>query len=512
MGKNQLKSFLFTLFLILSVRAGAAPSQEEVERWPLIKKASLEQKKGHWRTAIKLYKQAYEEDIARQTAVESAFECYAALDRAQDGISFLKKAATDYPFDLAIRLFLSDKLHEIGKDNEAVESLDYAERLPDPGFRALLKKGMIYKKRGDHASAINQLTQHIEKAKPTSHEPYLLRAQSYQALNQLEAAGRDIKKAHELRPFDRSVLVTYAEVLRGQARFSEAEGFAKKCTEVEPNASYCWELWGDASLAQKKDKAASDYWQNALKISPENHALRTKLGQLLVSSGYEDQADPHFARVLRTQPEHLPALKMWVPSLMRRQKYDVAAEALEHFNRKNPKDLWSSLEYAKLMSFIGSGERAAEIMKKSSSATNHDHAKAMHAFYLFKIGRHSRAVDQLQDIKDSGYAPFYNAGVVHFWAQKYEKAVEAWRQVSPEDPNWIRAELASVLAMERMGQVREAFEKLNALPSSAQAQADILRIKNYLGPLVERSPADAASGPKPLPTELSGLVKWEMPK
>lgn len=493
--------------------AAAEPSPEDQEKFPVLKEAFREQSKGNCRTAIKLYTHAYKNNTARSSVVPSIYSCYFDLGQKDDGLNFIKKAAKENPFDQDIRLFLADKLHEMGHDESALKELAYVEKLQAQDFRASLKRGMILKKQGRHDVAVISFNHYIDKAKPTTHQPYLHRAESLQSLGQNEAALKDIKKAYDIKPFDENVLATHTTILRDLKKFSEAEPFAKQCSEVSPKSVNCWDLRGDMAIAVGKRKDAVDYYGSAVRLAQDNFTIRTKLAEAYMANDQYKESDAEFNRVFKVKPDHLPAMQSWLPSLMKRQNYNLASTALRDFNEAAPKVLWGALEYANLMNFVGSTDIAVQVMRNSVRATRHDLARFYSGYYEFKFEKHSRSIDVLEDIKDAKLGAAFHIGLVHFGNQKFEKALRVWDKIKSEDPFYARAQLNSVLAMERMGKVTEAADRLAGFQAPDTVRGYVTKLQSYLEALKSRTPADAKDQEgNGLPEDVQSLLQWELPK
>ncbi len=508
--------FLLAIILFSLTFSGTAsfadPSQEELEKWPVLKEAATEQSKGNFKSALKLYRHAYDNNIARTAVVPSIMNCYSKLEQNSDAMNFIISAAKENPFDREIRILLADKYHDIKDDEKALLELEYAEKLSNKDFRPALKRAFIYKNQEKHDVAIKNFTAYIDGTKPPIFEAYLSRAQCHQATGRSDLAEKDAKKAYEAKPFHLETLITYVYILQSLKKFHDAETFARQCTEVDVKSLLCWNLRGDLTFAAKKYPAAIENYLAASRLAPEDFELRAKLADTYLLTNQLVEADAQFARVLKLRPDHVGALQAWVPSLLKRQDFTTSAEVLRVFHSKTPKDLWAAVEYAKLMSFVGSNDIAANTLKATVQATKSDMARMHYAYYLYKAEKYSNAIDQLEDIKDQTMPIDFNAGVVYYKMKKWEKAVKAFDQVKSESPYWVKAQVNAAWCLENLGKVGTAIDRLGAVSVPADMKKNVGNYLAYLNEIKGRTPAasEDKSDAKP-EVNFQSYLEWELP-
>ncbi len=500
---------LVSMLLILSVFSPsgfADPSQEDLQKWPVLKEAVSEQSKGNFKAALKLYKHAYDNNIARTVAAPAIMNCLVKLGQNDEAMTFLVTAAKENPFDRELRILLSDKYHEANQIEKALLELDYAEKLSGKDLKPALKRAHIYKNQGQHDLAIKNFTTYIEGTKPPGFDAYLNRAQSQLTLGHPELAEKDIKKAYEAKQFHAETLTTYVYILQALKKFKEAEPFARQCTEVDVRNFLCWNLRGDVTLAAKNYPAALENYSVASRISPDDFELHVKLANTYGLTNQFTEADTHFARALKLKPDHVATVQSWVPALLKRQDYTTSADVLRTFHTKNPKNLWAATEYAKLMSFVGSNDIAAETMKTNVRANKSDLARMYYAYYLFKKGDYSDAMDELDDIKDAAMPVAFNSGVVYWTMKKWDKAVLAFDQVKSEAPYWAKAQVNAALGLESQGKVGTAIDRLGAVTVPPDMKKNVASYLTYLTEIKNRTPAGTAAK-----TDFQSYLEWVLP-
>lgn len=499
---------VLTIMAISSQMVSSDPGQEDLEKWPLLREAALEQKKGNFRNALKLYRHAYDNNMARAAIVPNIVNCHTKLEQKPEAMAFLVVAVKENPFDRELRILLSDKYVEFGENEKALQELDYADKLSQKDFRPSLKRAHIYKALTQYEPAIRNYTAYIENTKPPGFEPYLRRSQSLAALGRMDLAEKDIKRAHEAKPFEVETLVTYIGILQTMKKFNEAEPFARQCTEVDPKSMKCWDLRGDVNFAAGKHGPAVDHFAAASKLAPENYELSAKLARTLVLLNRLPEADIQFARVLKLKPDHSEALRGWVPTLLKRQDYAGAAEVLKTFHSQTPRDLWAAAEYGKLMSFVGSHDVALATMKNHIRAVKSDAARMYMAQFYYTAGEYGRALGELENLTDPTLATDFNMGLVFFKLKKWEKGIQKFEQVKSEAPYYNKARFNSALGLELAGNIPAAIERANSITAPPEVKKKVTTYIQYLNESQNRAPADASARPV---NDFESYLDWEQP-
>ena len=76
----------------------------------------------------------------------------------------------------------------------------------------------------------------------------------------------------------------------GHERFEEAESIFAGLATVRPQDYYPWHVLGLIAQRKKNHAQAVQYFQHALKISPENAETRVAMAEALLSSGQTNAA------------------------------------------------------------------------------------------------------------------------------------------------------------------------------------------------------------------------------
>jgi tetratricopeptide (TPR) repeat protein len=274
------------------------------------------------------------------------------LDRPEDGIGFLKRAAELVPQDAPIKLRLAEALLTLDRADEAGAAFAEVERLDPENPRALLGRGILLLRRGEPATAVpllrkaaadptarkaahaalsEALTRVGDEKKAEEHrqlaaaapkdagwpDPRIIRLQKYQVnlnglLNRANAAmaagqGADaLALAREVlrdRPDSAQAHLAAGRALAGMRRVDEAEAELRKATECEPGLVQTHFALGGFLLERRRDPAAAEAsFRKVLELHPGDVMAHFYLAQCRLQQGDKDGAVEHLKDAVRYRP------------------------------------------------------------------------------------------------------------------------------------------------------------------------------------------------------------------
>ena len=89
------------------------------------------------------------------------------------------------------------------------------------------------------------------------------------------------------------------------------ERTARDCTRRHPGASLGWQMLGVAFLARGRGEEALPHLLHAVRLAPDDPAIRDNLGLTLLRLGRPAAAEPHFEQATRHDPQRMSAWVNW---------------------------------------------------------------------------------------------------------------------------------------------------------------------------------------------------------
>ncbi|HZS52694.1 MAG TPA: tetratricopeptide repeat protein [Bryobacterales bacterium] len=256
-----------------------------------------------------------------------------------------------------------------------------------------------------------------------------------------------------------------------------------------------WRLFRTAQSYQKKGaprKAAAVY-RLALEADPEDWGCWLWRGIALAECGEHDQARQHIERAAELKPSGAAPLLFLARAAYDAGRIEEARAALAHCLKKQENQLAGAF-FALCLFHAGETQRAREIL----------HGGLPFAPWL--LGRWLAAIeekagaaprDAAQGNEDADSAPArrgarqLRAGMVHLRAERWEKALAAFRSAAAALPGDARAAYGTGVSLYYLGRFEEAKQHLlpvlNRLPEpfSSNAKAALGRVALELGDFTE---------------------------
>ena len=198
--------------------------------------------------------------------------------------------------------------------------------------------GNIQAARGSNEAALQEMRKAIELS-PNRAQFHTNLGIFYQNAKQFAEAEAAYKKAVELDSKSANALLTLAAFYVGQQRWTDAEPALERAVQADPNSTPSRIALARFYLIQgKKDRAVqvlSDA-KKAMPTKPEGYRL---LGDYYLSSGQTDQALAEYASLLEEHKEDLPLKKVYISTLLQKNRVEEASRLNDEILKKNSKDV-----------------------------------------------------------------------------------------------------------------------------------------------------------------------------
>lgn len=232
------------------------PSSSEISFYM----GELEVLRGHQEDALIYYKMVSSDYAKYEQAVARAAQVYRDGKRFPDGEAFLRDALKRKPDAIAFYPVLAAFLEDQSKLKEAREVLEEGKKLFPNDESILYYLGFLYDKMGDKEQGLKTmqklLTVNPNNANALNFVGYTLLERG----ENLDEAGRHLKRAHELKPNDAFILDSYGWLLHKQGKARSAMVYLEKAHSLKPEEPVIAEHLADAYVAMGlKEKALVVY-------------------------------------------------------------------------------------------------------------------------------------------------------------------------------------------------------------------------------------------------------------
>jgi tetratricopeptide (TPR) repeat protein len=344
----------------------------------------------------------------------------------------------------------------------ALDEITSAEKIVGSNKAVLKIKAESQRKLNRHSDAIATLTAFL-KLEPKDYVALVDRADSNFALNQYEQAFVDAQAAYEARNFDERVISFYAKTAFFHNNYAEVKKIGKRCVELFSKNESCFEFLGRASYQTKEYPAAIKFFESALNLNSTQQEVRLLYAEALALNGNEQESDAQFAEALKRYPNYEMAMKSWAKFLTQRKKVEALGVALRKYCDKNPSSVWASVELSKLLFLVGDQETGLDRMDTVTSENKSDLGKFFFAYFLDASGKHKKARNNLESIKDKSLDVDFHMGIAFAKDKRFQDAIKHWSKIKVDSPNYFKSQINIALANEQMGQVVKAKELLTTL-------------------------------------------------
>lgn len=230
-----------------------------------------------------------------------AAEALVAMDKAQEARLLLGNLKSEKPIDAEVEIWQGKVADALGDSKEAVRHLRNAIELDPKGFQGYMALAHHYKGTKRPAEAVAVLVEAQQNVEITAEVRRLLGDAELER-NRIDAAIEEYKAALALEPRDSSAQFGLAVAFRRKMALEEA---AAALAEVEAlDAQYPGLPLEKGRLAEANGdlEGAVESYRAALKTTPDDTALQSRLGAVLTVTDQLEEADKVLRAVLADHP------------------------------------------------------------------------------------------------------------------------------------------------------------------------------------------------------------------
>ena len=219
-----------------------------------------------------------------------------------------------------------------------------------------------------------------------------------------------------------------------------------------------WQQYQETKKAQWVDKAKESIYE-ALRLDPDQSAVRVSLAQLLKGTGRPDDAMAELRSVIKSQPKNDDAHRLAGKILSDKGNFNAAIDEFNQAISLRP-DYWSN--HSALASAYYKAGRFDDAASSFYRVTELQPDNAWGFLNLgntyLLLGDIPRALKNLEKslaIEPDAYA-YGSVGTIHYWEGEYKRAADAYEQAIRLLPNeaWLHRNLGDAYA--HLGQPKEA--------------------------------------------------------
>lgn len=398
--------------------------------------------------------------------------------KIDDAIGDLRVVVNEHPEDIPARLLLSAAFEHGGDLNLAESELVQAVKVSNAAAQPSLLLARFLLRKGDPARAEKVLAESIAADPSSSDNLNLLAAIRLQnqnwrgaeeAANALRAAGaadQDVSrilatayaglkdyagaidvltKEHERAPLTARPLATLVQAYVDAGRIGDAEKFLADSVARNPNQYEARVLLGQVQRAAKKDAAAIETLNEAIKVDPLRSEAYEAMYGVLVLGGRRSDAGALIEQAVSAIPDNDGLQILKADHLIATQQPDAAIAIYETILTRRPNDQ------------IVANNLASLLMDRNDPAST------------------TRAADAAKALKDTENPYFLDTyGWALYRAGQANEGIAALEKSAQLAPKLVDARYHLGVALMETGQTARGGEELKAVISAAGASQEMI--------------------------------------
>lgn len=279
-----------------------------------------------------------------------AAEALLAMEKPEDAKKLLADLSTPEPVNPDVEIWQGKVAAALGESREAIRHFRNAIALEPTSIRAYIALAKHHAETKRPAEAVGVLLEAQETVEITAEVHRLLGSAELQR-GRLDEAISELQAALEMEPADASAHFGLAEAYRRKRMFEEAASALAKVEELDAKFPGLQLEKGRLAEAEGDMEGALASYRDALTQSPNDAALKSRLGAALVLSGELDEAEKLLEEVLKLQPYSGEAEHFLGRIALRRGQVEASRGRFERAVRLEPDNgtyrmyvAWAALE------------------------------------------------------------------------------------------------------------------------------------------------------------------------
>jgi len=230
-----------------------------------------------------------------------AVEALLAMKKPEEAKQLLADLQTPEPVSADVELWQGKISESLDNSTEAVKHFRSAIKLEPKSIRGYMALAQHYTETKRPGEAVGVLVEAQKNVEITAEVRRLLGWAELQR-NRVDDAIKQFEQALEMEPRDSSAQFGLAVAYRRTAKLAEAAEALAKVEDLDANFPGLSLEKGRIAEASGDVAAATESYRKALLASPEDAALKSRMGAVMVLAGNYDEAEQLLREVLDGQP------------------------------------------------------------------------------------------------------------------------------------------------------------------------------------------------------------------
>ena len=329
-------------------------------------------------------------------------------------------------------------------------------------FGAMLFLGQLKQAQGNFGEAVAAFERmaRVYSLSPQVHYYLALAAFAGDDGNKALAA---LARALELQPDYADATLLQAQVFLRSGNASPVIVGLEKLRQKQPGLTAAQLLLADAYRMQARLPEALAIYQALEKSSPTNTQMPLLQGAALMQLKRADDARQAFNRVLKLEPDNLPALEQLVELDLADKNFSAASQRIQAELVKRPKQIELHLIQAKVLILQGDTQAAeAELLRTAELDPKNPNPYLLLAQLYFDTKQNQKSLTKLEEAiacAPKNVPALMMLATIHSTEKDYAKAASAYERVLVIDPKFSPAmNNLAYLCSENLNQLDRAYD------------------------------------------------------
>ena len=320
---------------------------------------------------------------------------------------------------------------------------------------------------------------------PKFGEARLKLAETYERMNNIQAAFPEYIRAADALPDNRDVQIKATELLLLARRHEDAKARATALLAKNPKDIDALLLRANAMAELADLPGALGEIEEALKIQPNQERAYVSLGAVQMRSGQREEAEAAYRHAITLQPNAIGSRLAFANFLWSARRQDEAEQEIMQALAVEPRNLLANRMLAALYLATNRPAEAESPLKTMAEVSGSPEAKFELASYYGKAGRTEEAVTLLKDLAN-GQTTFARAEVMlselDYSKGQTQQAHSRLDRLLVRAPNDAQALVLKTRWLAYEKKFDEALERANAAvkadPQSVQAHYVLAQVQS----------------------------------
>jgi len=385
------------------------------------------------------------------------------LQRAAEGIDFIKKAIEVEPEQAEAWNAYGAMLQQLGKMEEAIEKWEKAIEIDSELPIAHSNLASAYWTMGDNDRAEESAKKAIS-IQPDYADGYVNYGIAVNAKGNTDEAAKLWEKALELQPNHPNALINLGNAMRDLGKLKESEEYCRKALEAAPNNTIALVNLGNALLDQTFTNEAEELYRKAIQFDPSYIDAHNNLSLVLMSQLRFDEAAAQARHALAFDANDLTALANLSVSLRETGQFQEAEFAARKALSLKPDSAEARIDLADIL-FLSDRLDEAEIVfnEATAIAPNSPRLYMKLASVQERLNHFDDAIkslDKALELSPDMADIYHKRGMVYLMSNQIDESLEAFDKALEINPEFIQAIASKSETLQTKGDMDAARETI----------------------------------------------------